>query len=87
MLCFCLCTFVRTFFLRLDFAVCLYCTTRTTQTFMPPSGFEPATPASDRPQILALNRSATETRIRFPDRLALDESLNRLRYTGPPQGE
>ena len=26
---------------------------------MPPAGFEPATPASDWPQILALDRSAT----------------------------
>jgi hypothetical protein len=26
---------------------------------MPPIGFEPATPTSDRPQILALDRSAT----------------------------
>ena len=31
----------------------------TTQTPMPPAGFEPETPASDRPQILALDRSAT----------------------------
>ena len=28
---------------------------------MPPAGFEPATPASDRPQTLALHRSATGT--------------------------
>ena len=27
---------------------------------MPPAGFEPATPASDRPQTLALDRSATD---------------------------
>ena len=31
----------------------------TTQAFIPPAGFEPATPASDRPQTLALDRSAT----------------------------
>ena len=31
----------------------------TTQTSMLPKGFEPATPASDQPQTLALNRSAT----------------------------
>ena len=29
------------------------------QTFMPPAGFEPAIPGSDRPQTLALDRSAT----------------------------
>ena len=27
----------------------LYCTTHTTQTSMPPAGFEPAIPVSDRP--------------------------------------
>ena len=37
----------------------LYCTTHTAQTSMPPAGFEPATPASDRPQTLAFDRSAT----------------------------
>ena len=31
----------------------------TTQTSMPPTGFEPAIPPSDRPQTLALDRSAT----------------------------
>ena len=34
-------------------------TTHTTQTFMPPAGYEPAVPASDRPQTLPLDRSAT----------------------------
>ena len=38
------------------FAFCPYCTT---QTSMPPAGFEPAIPASDRPQTFALDRSAT----------------------------
>ena len=38
----------------------LYCTTHTTQTSMSPAGFEPAIPVSDRPQTLALDRSATE---------------------------
>ena len=33
----------------------------TTQTSVPLARFEPATPASDRPQALALDRSATET--------------------------
>ena len=32
----------------------------TTQTSMPPTGFEPAIPASDRPQTLALDLLATE---------------------------
>ena len=41
------------------FAFCPYCTTHTTQTAMPPAGFEPAIPASDRPQTFVLNRSAT----------------------------
>ena len=35
---------------------CLYCTTYTIQTSMPPAGFEPITPANDRPQTLGLNR-------------------------------
>jgi hypothetical protein len=30
------------------FAFCPYCATHTTQTSMPPAGFEPATPASNR---------------------------------------
>ena len=38
------------------FAFCTYCTT---QTSMPPAGLEPATPATDWPQTLALDRSAT----------------------------
>ena len=44
-----------------DFAICPYCTTQTTQISMLPAGFEPVTPASDRPQTLALDRSATGT--------------------------
>jgi hypothetical protein len=44
-----------------DFAICPYCTTQTTQISMLPAGFEPVTPASDRPQTLVLDRSATGT--------------------------
>ena len=40
-------------------AFCPYCTTHTVQMSMPPVGFEPTTPASDRLQTLALDRSAT----------------------------
>ena len=38
-----------------------YCpyTKNTTQTSMPPAGFEPTIPASERPQIDALDRAAT----------------------------
>jgi hypothetical protein len=50
------------------FAFCPYCTTHTTQTSMPPAGFESAIPASDRPQTLALDRSVTGIGIRSPDR-------------------
>ena len=35
---------------------------------MPPAGFEPATPASDRPQTIALDRSATGIGSRFDPR-------------------
>jgi hypothetical protein len=38
---------------------CPYCATHTTQTSMPPAGFKPPIPAGDRPQTLALDRSAT----------------------------
>jgi hypothetical protein len=48
--------------------VCLYCTTHTTQTSMPPAGFEPAIPASDRPQTFTEDRSATEIRKGFDPR-------------------
>ena len=59
------------------FAFCPYCTSHTTQASMPPAGFEPATPASEQPQILALDRSATGIdRIRSPDRPAPSESLH-----------
>ena len=65
------------------FVFCLYCTTNTTQTYMPPAEFEPAIPASDRPQNLALDHSTTNRRIRSPDRQARNESLYRLSYRGP----
>ena len=55
-------------------AFCPYCTTHTTQTSMPPVGFELAIPAIHWPQ----------TGIRSPDRSARSESLYRLRYPGPP---
>ena len=41
------------------FEFCLFCLLLLIQTFMTPTGFEPGTPASDRPQALAWNRSAT----------------------------
>ena len=44
-------------FIRLDCPA--FCLLLTTQTFMPPARFEPTTPSSDRPQTLALDRSAT----------------------------
>jgi hypothetical protein len=55
---FCSLYFICTFFvLALPFV--LYCTTHTTQTSMPPAGFEPAIAASYRLQTLALDRSST----------------------------
>ena len=55
------------------FAFILYCTTHIS---MSPAGFEHATPASDRPQTLAIDLSATGIGwIRFPDRPARSESL------------
>jgi hypothetical protein len=38
---------------------------------MPPAGFEPVIPASDRPHTLALHRSATEIGFWKPDGAAL----------------
>ena len=65
-------------------AFCPYCATHTTQTSMTLAGFEPATPASDRPQTLALNRSATGIGgIRSPNRPARSESLYRPSYRSP----
>jgi hypothetical protein len=43
----------------LHFAFCLFYLQHVTQTSMPPAEFKPATPASDRPQTLALDRSTT----------------------------
>jgi hypothetical protein len=57
--------------------------THTTQTTMPPAEFEPAIPASERPQILAFGRSATG--IWFPVRQVRSESLFQLRSSGPPE--
>ena len=62
------------------FVFCPYCATHTTQTSMPPAGFEPATPLSGRSQTLVLDRSATGIGIRCPDRPACSESLYRLSY-------
>ena len=47
---------------------------------MPSAGFEPAIPASDPPQTLALDSSATGIRSR--DHPARSESLYRLSYPG-----
>ena len=47
------------------------------------SGFEPATPASERPQTLALDRAATGIGIRSPGSLAPSASPYRLSYRGP----
>ena len=60
----------------------LYCTKHATQTPMSLAGFEPATPESDRPQTLALGRSATRIGIRTPVRPVRSESLYRLSYRG-----
>ena len=51
---FCLCTL----FILLcpdcpSFAFCPYCKTHSTQTSMLPAGFDPATPANDRKQVVA----------------------------------
>ena len=48
-----------------------------------PAGFEPAIPAGDWPQTLALDRSATGIGIRSPDHPGLIEALYRLSYPGP----
>ena len=53
--------FIRTCFfvlIVLHFAFCLSLQ-HTIQTSLPPAGFEPAIPASDRPQTLALDSSAS----------------------------
>ena len=56
-----------------------------TQTGMPPEGFKPAIPASNRLQTLALDRSATGIgRIRSPNRPGYRELLYRLSYRGLP---
>ena len=48
------------------------------------AGFKPAILANDRPQILALEHSATGIgRIRSPDRPAHIKPLYRLSYPGP----
>jgi hypothetical protein len=53
------------------FAFCPYCTTHITQTFMPLARFEPAIPASDRPQTLALDRYGNHARFLRPKPLKL----------------
>ena len=49
----------------------------TTQTFRPLGGLEPATPASDRPHTLALDRSATRIGRFDPRTIAIPSSLSR----------
>ena len=56
----------------------LYLTTHNRQTSMPPAGFEPAIPASERPQTHATDRAATATGT-FSNRRAARNSV--LRYT------
>ena len=74
-------------FLCLDCpAFCLFCLylSHTTQTSMPPEGFVPATVASDRPQTLALDHSATRIGgLRSPELSARIKSLLRLRFACP----
>ena len=75
-------------FLRLDFpAFCLLVCTLQHTIIHVPAGFEPATPASDWPQTLGLDISATGIGIRFLDRPLCSESLYRLSYTGPVTGQ
>jgi len=53
----------------------LYLTTHNThdrQTSMPPAGFEPATPASERPQTHALDREANGIGYKVPKRAHID---------------
>jgi hypothetical protein len=55
----------------------------TTQTSMPPAGFELAIPVTDRPQALALDSSATGIgRIRTSDHPSSRQSLYWLRHPG-----
>ena len=61
----------------LAFCLCPYSTTHTTQTFMPPAGFKPATPAVELPQTPVSDRSATGIGIRSPNRPSRSESLYR----------
>ena len=75
----------------LAFAFFPYCTTNTTQTSMSRAGFEPATPASDRPQTAALDRSATgidnsvprpssSQRVALPTELSRPTTSTKYRY-------
>jgi hypothetical protein len=66
------------------FAFCLYCTTHTTQTSMPPAGFEPTNPSTlavtdQRPR----PRGQRAWHIRSPNLRTRGESLYRLSYRGP----
>ena len=46
---------------------------------MPPVGFEPTIPASERPQTYALDRAATETGIKWlKNKILLDTSISLL---------
>jgi hypothetical protein len=61
-------------------------TTNTTQTSMPPAGFELTIPVSERPKTHALDRAATGIgfdSIPGPSSPVRSESLYRLRYPGP----
>jgi hypothetical protein len=69
----------------LTFAFCPYCRTFTTQTSMPPAGFESAVPASDRPETLALDHSVIGIGLGIdPEALCLvAQCLNRYPTPGP----
>ena len=60
--------FIRTCtFVWIILTLAFHCTTHTTQISKPSAGFEPANPASHRPQTLALDGSVTGFGIRAPD--------------------
>jgi hypothetical protein len=50
---------------------------------MPPVGFEPAVPASEKPKIHALDRAATEIGLHFKKHFYISVSLGKKRTANP----